>query len=280
MSASRVQLVPEEFAVLGADQRGGADPAPTVDGRSGCLAAGLGPLHGASQLFGCERGQDLVVIDVQLGAEPASDLGGDHSHRRGLHSEGRCDRPSEGVRDLSRAEDGELPVTLVVLRHNRAGLDGDGNEALVDHLQADDHRILPFHGGIDLWRLVLETKRLPIAVIGPGMDDVRVQLVVDLHLVRCSLLQVDHRGEDVVIDLDCVGRILCLIAIFGDHHRHRLTDMVDLTGGEQRAELPDRHLRHQRAEMSHVIMGVDGDHSGHRLCCRRVERSDLGSGHR
>ena len=52
-----------------------------------------------------------------------------------------------------------------------------------DHLQADHHGVIPFHRGIDLWRLVLETERLPVAVIGPGVDDVRVELVVDLDLI-------------------------------------------------------------------------------------------------
>ena len=56
--------------------------------------------------------------------------------------------------------------------------------------------------------------------------------------------------------------------------------MVDLTGGEQRAEFSDRHLRQQRAEMGNVVVGVDGDDPGHGLGRRGVERSDLGSGHR
>ncbi len=275
-----VQLVPEELAILGADQRGGADPAPAVDRRSRRLAPGLGPLHRVPELFGGPRHEDLVVVDVELAAEPAPNFGSDDPDVARPHPQRLRYRTGEGVRHLGRAVNGELAVSGVVLGEHRAGLDGNRDQTLVGHLHADHHCVVPLHRLVYLRCLVLETQSLPVAVIGPGVDDVGVELVVDLDLVGRGLLQVDDGGQDVEVDDDGFGGILSLVPILGHDHGDRLADMTHLSGGEQRAELADRHLGEERAEMGHVLVGVDGHDSGHALGRRRVELGDLPPGDR
>ena len=56
--------------------------------------------------------------------------------------------------------------------------------------------------------------------------------------------------------------------------------MVDLAGGQQGAQLADRHLGKQRAEVGHVVVGVYGDDAFHLFGGRSVQLGDLGSCHR
>ena len=59
-------------------------------------------LTGRPSSLAAKRDQDLVVVDVELAAESAADLGGDHLHRVGRQAEGLGDGAGESMRDLGR----------------------------------------------------------------------------------------------------------------------------------------------------------------------------------
>ncbi len=54
-----------------------------------------------------------------------------------------------------------------------------------------------------------------------------------------------HRGQRLVVDADQFGRVLALVAVIGEHDRHRLADVAHPVNGEQR--LRPRAAERQRA---------------------------------
>ncbi len=276
----RVELVPEELTVPGPHQGGGADPAAAMDRGPGRFSPGLRPLHGPAELPRRPSRQDLVVVDVEFGAEAAAHLGSNHAHVALVHPQLGGDGSPEGMRDLARRVDGEPAVARLVLGEDRPGLDRHGDQPLVGHLHGDHHGVVPFHRGVHLGCQVLESEGLPVAVVGPGVDHVRVQLGVDHVFVRRRLLQIDDGGKDVEIDLDGVDCVLGQVTVLGHHHGDGLPDVVDLTGREQGPELPDGHLGDERAEMGYVVVRVDGDDPFHALSRAGVQTRDLGPGNR
>src|SRR5256885_16121586 len=73
------ELHPEDRAVLGAGDRAVVDHAAAVGRRDVVLPALLDPLHGTAQLLREAEREPLLGVDVQLGAEAATDVGSDHA---------------------------------------------------------------------------------------------------------------------------------------------------------------------------------------------------------
>jgi hypothetical protein len=69
---------PEDLAVGVRGHLDVLDLAAAVDGRLVVLGAVLDVLDGYAQPLGQHDGQDLLAVDVQLGAEPAAHVGGNH----------------------------------------------------------------------------------------------------------------------------------------------------------------------------------------------------------
>ena len=69
----------------------------------------------------------------------------------------------------------------------------------------------------------------------PGVALVSGCAIVDLGRAGFQRLdRIDHRGQDVVIDLDQLRGVLRLIRRLGDHHRHAIADIAHLTLRQQR----------------------------------------------
>ena len=74
----QVDLQAEDPAVGVGGERESLDlVAAVVDGQV-ALAAGLGPLDRPAEPLGQQQASDLLAVHLELGAEPAADVGGDH----------------------------------------------------------------------------------------------------------------------------------------------------------------------------------------------------------
>ena len=60
-------------------------------------------LTGRPSLRDAQREQDLLAVDLQLGAEAAADVGRDHAHAVLGHAELEGEEQAQEVRDLRRA---------------------------------------------------------------------------------------------------------------------------------------------------------------------------------
>ena len=133
--------------------------------------------------------------------------------------------------------------------------------------------------------LAASPKRLkPDPVAGGALPDLRragLQRILDLA----------HRRQGIVLDLDQLGGVLRLLAALGDHRHHRLADIAH---GLVRQRAARRHLglaavgigEHRRkgevadSVLGHVVPGEDGDDARRLAGGRRVDPDDPGMGMR
>ena len=107
------------------------DLAPALDGRLGVLGALLHPADRAAQPLRQHDGEDLLGVDVQLGAEAAAD-GRRHDAQLGLGGARRDgEHDLQDVGDLRGRVDGELAAEGLRHDHEAAGLHGGRDEALL-----------------------------------------------------------------------------------------------------------------------------------------------------
>ena len=125
----------ERAVALGADLDVVDLVAPVV-GDHHALRARLDPLHRAPELARRPRAADLLGVDLQLGAEAAADLGGDHADPVLADAEHDREEQAQEVRHLGRAPDRQL-VGAVVGQH-AARLDRRAGDAMVDDATLDD----------------------------------------------------------------------------------------------------------------------------------------------
>ena len=241
------------------------DLAAAVDGAERVLGALLGEADRHLQLVGEGGGEHLVGVDVELAAEAATDrwghdadlvLGDPERHRR---------HHLEDVGDLRRAV--QRDVAAEGLRDGQAGsgLHEHRHEPLLDvallhHVRGVRERRLD--------RVVVEAQL-------PAVRRVGAEVLVDQDLVAERVLQVDHRGERLVVDVHGVERVARLRLGAGEDRGHAVADVVH-RGDRQRVVRRVLHVlgdrpgaRHRvRPELFELGAGEHVDHAGHRLAPR------------
>ena len=256
----------ERAVLLGADLDVGDLVAAVVrDGH--VLRARLDPLHRPAQLPRRPGEQDLLAVDLQLGAEAAADVGGDHAHAVLGHPELQREEELEEVRHLRGARDGELAGAVV--GDHAARLDRRARGAVVDEAALhDDVRV--------------RERRLDVAAQRPLVNLVRAEVVVHERGALERLLRVDDRGQRVVVDEHVLGGVDHRVAVAADDDGDRVADVLHRVLRQRpvdgRGDLDaGRHPGEREAGLEvEVGAGEDGLDAGPRGGGRRVDRGDRG----
>ncbi len=253
------------------------DLAATVNRRLGVLGTGLVPAHGQLVPAGQGEAEQLLGIHVELAAEPAADgrrhdphlvLGkAERDRRHQLEDVGYLRRRVE--RDVATEGLGHGDDGACLHRHRQQSL---LHVALADGVDGG------LEGLVDGAVLALDLER-------PGVAGVGAEVVVDDGGVGERLLQVDHRRQRLVLDLDGLDRVAGGRLAGGDDGDDAVTDVADLAHrqrvvGRVLHVVGDRpRARHRgRPRVLQVSTGVDGDDAGQPGRGRRVDRRDAGMG--
>ena len=239
-----------------------------VDRRERVLRALLHPLHRRAQPPRDRDREQLLGIDVQLRAEPAADVGGDHAQLRLGHPERGGGEQPQDVRYLRRRPQRDVPAGL------GPGDDATGLDRVRD--QRGLHvAVLDDHVGA-----VVERSRLEL----PDVRDVRPELLVhEGSAVLRGGLDIDQHLERLVVDVDELRRIDRVRARVRDHDRDTVALVVHLADGE-REVLRALHVLGHRPGARHrrlpVVAQIGAGEHGHdalgRLCRGGVDRRDPG----
>jgi hypothetical protein len=164
----------------------------------------------------------LLGVDVQLGAEAAAHVGGDHADLGLADVEGEGQQHLEDVRDLGGRPDGVLALGGDRLDDHAPGLDRVGDQPRVVVALLDHHRGLGEHL-VD----VAVGQHPGVGLVGAErvVDDGRA-LVHGLHHVG------DHR-QLVVVDFDGLDGVGGVLAAVGHHHGDDLAHVVDAVLGHR-----------------------------------------------
>ena len=233
------------------------------------LRAGLDPLDRPPELARGPARDQLLAVDLELGAEAAADVGGDHANVvLGQAEQQRHEQPHE-VRHLGRGP--ERQRTRAVVGQHAPRLDRRAGDPVVDDLALDDHV------GVGEPRLDVASGQRPLVHL------VGAECLVDEWPSRERGLGIDDRRQRFVLDDHVLDRVVDRVAVVADHHRDRIPDVVD-DPARQRPVLgvvdvdARRHPRHRqrRREIRRVGAGVDGVDPRSRCGGGRVDRDDLG----
>ena len=181
------------------------DDVATVDRGDVVLGALLRPLHRTPEPPGERDGQRLFAVDVELRAEAAADVGGDHPDLRLGDPEHELQREAQDVRRSASPTTGDV-AGRADLREHAARLDRIRDQPRLDVAPGDD----------DVSRI---DRRLHVVRLElPDVALVRLELGVDeRRAVVERLLDVRDRRKRLVVDLDELGRILRERTALGDH---------------------------------------------------------------
>jgi hypothetical protein len=275
----------EQLALLGGGHLHVLDDAAALDGGQVAFGAGLCPLDRLAELAGQGDGGELLGVDLQLGAEAAPDLGGDHPELGLGDPEAQGQEEPHKVGDLGGRPDGELALGGHRLDDDAARLDGVGDQPGVEVALLDDHR-----------GLVEDPVDVAVAQL-PGVELVAVELLVDdVGAFGHRLLDaVDHR-QLVVVDLDRLGGVDGVLAAVGHDHGDDLAHVADPVLGHRPvvgdAGVLGRLARigaaghrpgtgHGRGPLGgDLLAGEHGHHPGQLLGRGGVDRGDVGVGDR
>ena len=167
--------------------------------------------------------------DLELSAEAAADVGGDHPNLAlGDPEHGGGEDPHE-VRHLRGGPDRDLLTGRV--DRDRARLHEGRDQSLLAVLPLDDDAVDPSCGD-DIVDVVagagIGGVELPVGAL------VRAQVRVREHLVGERRLEVEHRRELLVVDVDEFGRVARLGSGAGDHDSDDLAGERDPVDGHRR----------------------------------------------
>ena len=217
------------------------------------LAPGLGPLHGMAEPAGGERDRCVVGPGAGLAAEGPADVGRDDADVGGVDADRLGEQVTRHVGVLG-GDPGLHPVGGGT-DQDRVALDRGRGDALVDHPHAG-HMV-----GVDE-----DVRGILGCALGRdvGADGLELQGGV----VGERLLDVGHRRQVVVVDIDQLGGVHRLGPGLGDDEDDRVTDVADLVDGEgcsARLVVDVGETRERLA--AEVVGGVDGEHArrGRRL---------------
>ncbi len=219
------------------------------------LAAGLGPLDRPAELAGDQHREHFLGGDLELGAEATAHVGGDDPDVLLRDAEEGRQREPQHVRDLGGRPQGDL-TGHVTARDHRARFHRARDQPLLPVVPLDHHRRIPESGdGV------------------PLLEDPLVALVARLVHLRRALGQggahVEDRGQRLVFDIHRRGGIGSLVAVPGDHHGDRLTDVADFLSRHRRV-VRDDDVRCNRPRAGQAALragevgaGEGGDHTRH-----------------
>ncbi len=268
-----VDLHPDERAVAHDGHLDVLDLVAPVVRRHHVLAAGLRPLHRAAELLGQHDREDLLAVDLQLGAESATDVGS-HDPEVVLRDAGEQGQEhAQDVRDLGGRPDGDLVAHAHRCRDDRARLHRVGDQALVDEAALHDDVGLRLRG-------------LVVAARHPrGVAAVRALVGVDEgRAVLERVLHVDHGGQRLVVDVDEVERVGRERHVGGQHHGDDIAGVLDLVHADRGVVahddvVGDRPHARGAGQLGEVGAGVDGHDAVGREGGRGVDVRDPGVGH-
>ncbi len=246
-------------------------PLTAVVGRDELLLAREDELHGpAGRAREC--GHVALEVEVALGAEAAAEQRDDDAHVRLGELEDARDAGPRGVGNLSRAPDGHpvaVPFGEDRPRLDRRALRRLGHVAALhdgDDVGALDRPVgVALHDGGEAEDVALQAELL--------VGLVRLPVLVDERRAVCDRgLDVAHRRERLVLDLDRGGRGGRDLGARGGDGGDDVGLEAHLLAGEKAAILGRVAVEHVR----HVLVREDGEHAGHGLRARRVDREDAG----
>ncbi len=231
------------------------------------FGARLGPFHRALEPTR-ERGRDdVLAVEVQLGAEPAADRGRDHPHLLGFEAQCPGQRITDAMRGLGRDRHHECAVGLGLGEH-AVGLHGNGCDALVHEAAFDDDV-----GAVEDRRILAEVELDDEvgAVIGEQQRGV---------FGECCF-GIDHRGERLVVDDHAFSGVDGLGAGLGNDGGDDVADEPHDAASQGRAV----ECRRQHDEAVHVVeaeglVGGHRDHARHLLGVAGVDSHELRVRHR
>ena len=229
-------------------------------GKEGLAAVGR-PFDRTLQLLRYPGADCFFRIDINLRSEAAADIGGDNAELgfRNAQHEGTNHKPCQ-MRVLRGGEQRVGLVDGVIFRYCGTGLHRVWNKTVVPHFQLD-------HGG-------------GVCQRGLGGGFV-AKLEIEIHVVRHILVdlhalgggsQINNRCQDLVINLDKLGRVTRLLQRFRNHGDNMVTHIADRAIRENRVRwLVGRRSvtvgddpaadRPADAISSDILARVDGDHT-------------------
>ena len=196
--------------VRGRRERDLLDHVAPVVSRERVLRALLDPLDREAGPLRDDDPERLLRVDLELRAEPAADVGRDHTQLRLGHAGRKRKRHARDVRDLRRGEE----------RHLTGGRERLGEHAARLHRVRDQPLLaVPLLDG-DV-RLGEELVDVLAALERPRVAVVRAELLVDeRRAVGHRGLDVGDRRERLVVDLDQLRGVLRERAALGDDDGH------------------------------------------------------------
>ncbi|SCD60345.1 hypothetical protein GA0115245_11005 [Streptomyces sp. di188] len=228
--------------------------APVVGGQV-ALGAGLGPLHGPAEAPRDRQRDRLLAVHLELGAEAAAHVGRDDPQLvlgyPGHHGE----HHPQDVRDLRGRVHGVLAGRGERGDHHRTRLHRVGDQPLLVVAAPEDHL-----GALPDGRVVLTGPERPVVAA--------VRALVGVHQRRVlgeRGLQVEHRRQRLVLDLDRLQRVRRRVPVAGHDDRHRVTRVAHLVHGERRMVRVHHVLGHRpRArQRSHPLREIASRERGH-----------------
>ena len=260
------ELLPLVAAVVGGHQR---------------LAAGLGELHRATEPASHREGDHLLRGLLQLPAEAATHVGGDHADLRLRDPGGGGDGEAQDVRHLGGRPDGDLLPGGV--HDDGAGLHERGDQPLLAVLALQDDAVAAclVDGGLDV-----AAGAGVGGVEAPERRLVGAQVRVGQHGVLGGLLEVEGGRQLVVLHVDELGGVARLGGAAGHDDRHDLTGEGDPVGRHRQVRRGDLVLGDRPGvdagalRLAEVGAGEDVDDVGGALGLAGVDRDDLRVGER
>ncbi len=203
---------PQELPLLGGRHLDVVDHPATLRRDGVAHRTVFDPLDRSPGPSGEREAERLLRVDVELGAERPTDVGGDDPELV-LGDPGGARQGDPGdVRDLRRGPQGELA---------HRGHHGGERAARLDRARRDPRSLVP---ELEPHRRGVEHALVAAAAVAPMHHGVGPELVVhERGAVLGPLLEVEDGGELFVLDGDDLGRVVGLAARLGDDHRHPVT---------------------------------------------------------
>jgi hypothetical protein len=246
-----------------------------VRARKKFFAAVGHPLHGAINLQRGEGDRNVLGIGAGLHAEAAAHVAHHHAHLFLGQADGRADGIANARGHLRAHANGEAAGFCIARGEHGARLDGQGDHALVVHVERHDMgRLGEGGGGV-----------VAGAVAHFGGHVARGLLAEQGRAVGGGAHQVDHHRQIFVVDHDGFRRVARLLHGVGHHRRHRLADETGAFLGQGMARracavaavgaLEARGAGHGLdASLGHVGACDHAQHARHRSGGARVDRTD------